>query len=852
MRVVLVDAGGTNIGSVRYALQRLGVDAELTSSDAAVIRAADKVILPGVGAAGPGMAATHAGSRIDVIVAVARRSRWLGVVPGGWPARWQVAIARRIAQAQRRDRSRARQSASASPRRATLCRAPDCARNQTTVAAHDAPGVTLIPAWPAGVTHQDAGDVTATFACLELPVTQRRLPPARRAPLRWAPGYWAIFYAADAARRFQARARWTDIIAGTASICAAARQRVFMVAQLGEYAVDRRHIGLRSRASRRATRIEVVTEGILTRLDGARSGALDNLAILSIVRAIGHARRLAARAAAGGAARCLLARALGGARRLACGGGAGALARSARCVAASAAWRAAPDSRRASFPPALAARAVQRAGARRWRASASALARCDRANAGRRWLGCEGDAALASCGPARDRAQPAACAAGNAAGKRRSAGAAWRCSQADGRRAAARGVAGWPSRLARWHALLATNVASSVARMGIRARWPSRGARRPIARGRRAAPPRRHADLRRMTRVASAASRALCRCDMHAGGWCVTHARNARGTRRHGVAARVDARWLASRAPPGARGARARRVAVLGARTIAPAAHCAAAARPAPRARRAAAARARPRCARHAAAPLPAGLRDRAGAPMRGAARARRDFRFACRRCTPGAGSRPPVPLPRARAAAASPRRGRATASRAPRALALLRAARWRCSMHASRLVDRAMRARRDAMRRAGRWPRPRLRRAAPERAALCIARWWSRACAIATRDSLILVAAPIDPSTLERAYAARFLSERTLRWNEQRAVVEAFDERRFGAIVLERRSVPVRPEDALPALLAVVRALRSMRRARCRDAIAPIEPRAALRGRCDIDDRWRTDRERAAAALAS
>jgi len=55
MAVVLVDAGGTNIGSVRYALQRLGADAELTA-DAQAIRAADKVILPGVGAAGPGMA----------------------------------------------------------------------------------------------------------------------------------------------------------------------------------------------------------------------------------------------------------------------------------------------------------------------------------------------------------------------------------------------------------------------------------------------------------------------------------------------------------------------------------------------------------------------------------------------------------------------------------------------------------------------------------------------------------------------------------------------------------------------------------------------------------------------------
>jgi len=55
MNVVLVDAGGTNIGSVRYALQRLGVDAALTA-DAATIRTAGKVILPGVGAAGPGMA----------------------------------------------------------------------------------------------------------------------------------------------------------------------------------------------------------------------------------------------------------------------------------------------------------------------------------------------------------------------------------------------------------------------------------------------------------------------------------------------------------------------------------------------------------------------------------------------------------------------------------------------------------------------------------------------------------------------------------------------------------------------------------------------------------------------------
>ncbi len=53
-RVVLVDSGGTNITSVKFALERLGVSTELTA-DAATIEAADRVILPGVGAAGAGM-----------------------------------------------------------------------------------------------------------------------------------------------------------------------------------------------------------------------------------------------------------------------------------------------------------------------------------------------------------------------------------------------------------------------------------------------------------------------------------------------------------------------------------------------------------------------------------------------------------------------------------------------------------------------------------------------------------------------------------------------------------------------------------------------------------------------------
>lgn len=55
MRVAVIDAGGANIGSVRYALDRLGV-ASILTSDAAVIAASERVILPGVGAAKAAMA----------------------------------------------------------------------------------------------------------------------------------------------------------------------------------------------------------------------------------------------------------------------------------------------------------------------------------------------------------------------------------------------------------------------------------------------------------------------------------------------------------------------------------------------------------------------------------------------------------------------------------------------------------------------------------------------------------------------------------------------------------------------------------------------------------------------------
>lgn len=73
--------------------------------------------------------------------------------------------------------------------------------------------------------------------------------------------------------------------------------------------------------------------------------------------------------------------------------------------------------------------------------------------------------------------------------------------------------------------------------------------------------------------------------------------------------------------------------------------------------------------------------------------------------------------------------------------------------------------------------------------------------------DSRILAAAPFDPGCLQRAYAARFHTRRTLVWDEDREAVDAFEEHCFDALVLERRRVPVRDGDAAPALLARVRA---------------------------------------------
>ncbi|MFC0677865.1 imidazole glycerol phosphate synthase subunit HisH [Lysobacter korlensis] len=79
MEVALIDSGGANIGSVCYALERLGVRARMTA-DAAEIQAADRVILPGVGAAAPGMARLQELGLVDVVRAL--RQPLLGVCLG--------------------------------------------------------------------------------------------------------------------------------------------------------------------------------------------------------------------------------------------------------------------------------------------------------------------------------------------------------------------------------------------------------------------------------------------------------------------------------------------------------------------------------------------------------------------------------------------------------------------------------------------------------------------------------------------------------------------------------------------------------------------------------------------------
>lgn len=66
MSVAVVNSGGANISSVLHALRRLGAEPQFTDN-AATIKAAERVILPGVGAAGTAMEVLQAHGLVEVI-----------------------------------------------------------------------------------------------------------------------------------------------------------------------------------------------------------------------------------------------------------------------------------------------------------------------------------------------------------------------------------------------------------------------------------------------------------------------------------------------------------------------------------------------------------------------------------------------------------------------------------------------------------------------------------------------------------------------------------------------------------------------------------------------------------------
>lgn len=71
MTTVIINSGGANLGSVQHALHRLGVEPVLTQ-DAAVIQSADRVILPGVGAAARAMNALRSAGLVNLIHGLAQ------------------------------------------------------------------------------------------------------------------------------------------------------------------------------------------------------------------------------------------------------------------------------------------------------------------------------------------------------------------------------------------------------------------------------------------------------------------------------------------------------------------------------------------------------------------------------------------------------------------------------------------------------------------------------------------------------------------------------------------------------------------------------------------------------------
>jgi glutamine amidotransferase len=65
-RLAIIDSGGANIASLQFAMQRLGIESDLTT-DPARLDAATHVLLPGVGAAADCMARLQKAGLVDTI-----------------------------------------------------------------------------------------------------------------------------------------------------------------------------------------------------------------------------------------------------------------------------------------------------------------------------------------------------------------------------------------------------------------------------------------------------------------------------------------------------------------------------------------------------------------------------------------------------------------------------------------------------------------------------------------------------------------------------------------------------------------------------------------------------------------
>lgn len=66
MKIVIIDYGGGNIQSVKFAFQRLGIE-PILSNNAEIIKSADKIVFPGVGEASTAMKAIKSNNLDDLI-----------------------------------------------------------------------------------------------------------------------------------------------------------------------------------------------------------------------------------------------------------------------------------------------------------------------------------------------------------------------------------------------------------------------------------------------------------------------------------------------------------------------------------------------------------------------------------------------------------------------------------------------------------------------------------------------------------------------------------------------------------------------------------------------------------------